>query len=321
MTSQAGREQLFFKIAVYFAVITAVIGMLNLAASGAITLSSMGTETIPGQSVPDLSGVSSSSTLTSKTLDYTTLAGFIQNTTITNSGWVRSDGTGWTSQNPGWLAGPDYLSVAGVKTVNGVYDNIYHISNSDSSIPIDFIIYGGTDSNNEQFGYFIECTANTISLVSAVDNPLISPWSTLTFSGSNTAPTIETKFNPITRTINIIVNTVDAGTMTLPPSYNDPSLSGLVPTYAGMATDKGGVELHSIDGSFGFASTYASNPLGDLYNALGAFVAMATMFLTIIAAMIGLTTNPAVPFWLWAILGLPALATDVLIYLEMARGN
>lgn len=324
MVSPVGREQLFFKIAVYFAIVTAVTGLLNLAASGAITLSSMNTDTIPGQTTPDLSSVTGISNNIITTMDFTNASGYAKNNTVVDGDtifgdhWARSDGTGFVSTIPYiyQISGsPSWLSVLGSTIQNGNYDSIYNIHNSDSFTDIYIIV---CSDKGKTMGYFIKLDNNGVSLLK-LPGAGYQTISSMSYPQANAASKIETQYNPSAGTVVIILDGYTVGTFS---GVSSADLS-LYNTFTGIGVLKDGVIVSSIEGKFTYLSNsnHMSNPLGDLIDAVGQFVAMASLFLSMIGAMLGLTTNPAVPFWLWAILGLPALATDCLIYLELARGD
>lgn len=306
-----GREQLFYRILLFFAVFTAFTGMLNLAQTGAITLGNFGNEYMPGQTAAQISLFTSSPPTNIQ--DYTTDSGYVHNMTVIESNifgdlWTRSDGVGYTSGAT--LLGDQavYLSLLSAVTQNGIYDNTYNIINNDPLTVIYTPLYASVDGAGFARGTFIRFDNNGVSLVDSTEYTFDTPYSSITFPNANLGKALNVKYNPSTGSTQILIDGVNVGTVTAaaPPDYL------AVTSHAGIAASEAGVVISSVTGSFQLIQTH--NLITDTLAAGAAFVSM-------LAAIFGLTSNALVPFWAWAIIGLPCIATLALIYLELVRGN
>lgn len=335
--AQSGREQMFFKILVFFAIITAITGTLNMANAGTITLGDFGSseymQTIPGQASPNVGvslGGSDSGTTTYGTQDYTTSTGYNHNLTTSSSSlgsdmFVRSDGIGFMSSFvPVQYPNIAYLDVAGGSANNNIYDYIYHVYNTFSGYPFYTIVSGSEGGNGFISGFLIKYDVNSVSIVNS--NDINNPIQSFSYPYSNQAQTVETVFDATAGAVAVYVDdnyvgtfsSVSYGGNTLGAGTGGASSSSGV-YYVGVAASHYGMEVSSIDGTF-----VADNPVSwwdSVMDKVNGLVIFGSMFLSLLGTMTGLTSNALVPFWLWAIIGIPCIATLILIYLEIARGD
>jgi hypothetical protein len=311
MSAQLGREQLFYRILVFFAVFTAFTGLLNLSQSGQITLGDLGNGYVPGQAAVDMTSISSASGTTVIDQVYTSSTGYLPNLTIvaTNafSGdtWTRSDGVGYeVSYIPVTGNQQAYISVKGLKPENGIYDATYHIYNQFQDHPF-YILLAGSSFSSSVSGLYVKYDQQGVYLVNSFAKTTII--NSLQFQNANQGTTYRTVYNSATATVQIYIDGSYAGEL----KDNSASAGGIGDVQCGMAADYTGLQLSEIDGKF--TIPLVNDPITAL---LAPATALFSMFLTVF----GLTSNTAVPFWIWAIVGLPCIATLVLIYLELARG-
>lgn len=332
MSDLSGREGLFLKILVFFAVITAITGVFNLVNEGAISLGDFGSgdymQTIPGQTVPNL-GVASSSTsptATFGTQDYTTSTGYNPNITkvegsiLSGDTWTRSDGIGYESiYVPS--SGIASLSVGGASPDNNAYDLTYHVFNQFANEPFYTLIAGAEVGSGTISGFYVKYDINGISIVHS--NDVYNNLDSLPYYHASTATTIETIYDYSKQTVTVILDGTNVGELSH-LSYNGASpVSGAASNsgvfYAGMGASHWGVQLSSIDGTFAVDQPF--DFWSDMFSKINGLVIFGSQFLSLLGSMLGLTSNALVPFWLWAIIAIPCLATLVLIYIEIARGD
>jgi hypothetical protein len=332
---QTGREQLFMKILVFFAVITAITGVFNLCNANSLSLGDFGSsdymQTIPGQSVPNL-GVAStavtSSGSTFGTQDYTTSTGYNHNITkvgsdlISGDTWTRSDGIGYESVYiPASGLPLAFIDLAGASPINNVYDVTYHIQNQFGNEPFYTLISGSEVGGGQISGFYVGYDSNGIYAVNI--NDVYNHLSSSSFPYASSGTTIQSLYDFQQGTVTIIIDGTTAGTLT-GLSYGGTSAgSGAASNsgvyYAGMAASHWGLQLSSVDGTFILSQPF--DFWSDMLSKINGLVIFGTQFLSLLGSMIGLTSNALVPFWLWAIIAIPCLATLVLIYIEIARGD
>jgi hypothetical protein len=312
-----GREQLFLKIMVFFAVVTAFTAIINLASSGAVTLGDMGSgnymQTLPGQVSPNINPGESGNSIQGTIQDYTTSTGYNQNFTkistefIAGDTFIRYDGVGYLSvYTP--ISDPKlaYLDLIGVTPVNNVYDVTYHVYDQFSDAPF-YVLYSGAETGSGfVVGSFVKFDTSGISLV---DNRAIGTiLQSIPYPYANSGQTIETKFNPVDHTLEVSIDGNDAGTFTSVIG------TGSVGLYnGGIAASKSGLQVHEIDSNFVIILSQQSVDTNILSSIAG--------FFSMVGSMLGLTSNPLIPFWLWACMGIPCLSALVLIGIEVVRGD
>lgn len=311
MAQTMGREQLFYRILVFFAVFTAFTGLLNLAQTGQITLGSFGNGYVPGQAVPQIGLFTS--TPPTNIQDYTTDTGYVHNMTVIETNlfgdlWTRSDGVGYTSGSAFTSNQAVYLSILSAVTQNGIYDNTYNVINSDPQTVIYTPLYAAVDGSGFASGTFVRFDNNGISLVKSNEYVFDTPFNSISFPSANMGRALNVKYNPSTGIAVVVIDGATGGSLTVPPPPDYLS----VRSYAGLATSKSGVVISSVTGSF---------QILQLHNLITDTLAAVTEFVTMLGAIFGLSSSALVPFWVWAIIGLPCIATLTLISLELARGN
>lgn len=316
------REKLFLVILVFFAIITAITGAVNLINSGVITLGDFGSadymQTIPGQVSPPIGGVGGTPGTTYATYgrqDYTSSSGFAPNITkistsvVSGDTFTRSDGVGYSSSYIPLTSPLAYLSVVGASPTGTVYNIKYRVYNQFQSFPFYILISGSDVGSNQISGFFAKFDSNGIHAVHTTN--LNNHLSTINYPYASGSQDIETRFDYTTNTVEILINGASVGTLT------NLNYGGVTPQSgafnAGVAASHSMLQVSSIDGTF----------IGEIPNSvdlLSGLLTFATQLLSMVTIFFGLTSNPLVPFWLWAIIGIPCVATLYLIYVEIARG-
>jgi hypothetical protein len=326
-----GREQTFFKIMFFFILITAITGILNLANTGAITLGDIGSssygQTLPGQTVPDISVRESTTSSESGgdvvgNQDFTTASGYDSNITqvstsiLSGDMWLRSNGVGYESTyTPASWPQLAFINFRGAQSTNGVYDVTYHVYNQFGSSPFYTLVSGSETGSGFVSGFYVKYDTNSISVVHDAD--ISNPLSTISYPGASNGQTIQTQYNPSAGTVNVIIDGNYAGQFTN-LNFNGQQ-AGVAQYQAGIAASHYGLQVNGVDGTFKKEKTF--DFFSDLFDKINALVVFGSQFLSLVASMLGLTQNPFVPFWLWAIIALPCIATLILIYIEIARGD
>jgi hypothetical protein len=337
MTSQMGREQIFFKILVFFSIITAITGIFNLASTGVIDLGDLGSgdymQNLPGQAVPNVGIQKTSSSESAESFgpqDFTTAGGFNQNitrvgtNTFSGDYFSRYDGIGYQATYvsplyPNWAT----INFAGLSPTNNVYDVTYHINNQFGNFPFYTLIYGSEVGGNLVSGFYIKYDQSSVSIVhsSAIDSPIYS----VPYGSANTASTVETVYDSEQGNVNVYVDgglaatfsNVQYGGVSLTGKGGAASNSGVY--YCGVAASHWGLSVSGVDGTFVLETPFSF--WGDFWDKVNGLVVLAQQVISLAAAFFGLTSNALVPFWLWAIIALPCIATLVLIYIQVARGD
>lgn len=322
-----GREEMFQKIMVFFAVVTAITAIFNLAASGDITIGDFGSDILPGQAIPNIEvpnipGYSTNLTLTEQ--DYTASDGYDPNVTIIKGGWfalgpywTQADGIGMTCTNIPILppSTPAYLLIKGVLAT----DNIYSVTYTMNAPGQEFntIIYRADPQDPGLYIKFDNDGAHLFGTMFVIEDYY--------YPGANNARTIKTEFNTLQKYIDLWID--GNYVYRFDKLKEDTKVIAKYPNtyYAGVTSYQTGVIVEKIETKI---QRNAPDPgllysLGfdGLWNLLSGSLNAVISFGSLIAVSLGMTSNPAVPFWLWAIIGLPCVATNILIYLEMIRGN
>jgi hypothetical protein len=356
MASQ-GREEMFFRIAVFFAIVTAITGICNLANAGTITLGSLGTSDgkIPGQmeaySPITLNeggyaeGADNATGAVITDLDFTTAAIVNQNVTKTIGGsWTLTAGTGevLTSLpllsgvlNPSAIILRNTRSTSGTYTVNAKVNNAgggsfyvfprYQGGNNGNDLKVVFAsdgvhikkfpLYLGVFDNGDDYFYPLPNSQDTIMGGSTITTVLEE-----TVSATNV-------FNSPDYTAKLTVSKDGTALFTsgvrsiLPGTYTNSQIY-----HGGAGSDTVGFIV------MGFPTTNLLDTNNQIISGSGQAASVSIfdlagrMFDSVVSAIgllgiaLGVAQDPLVPFWLWAIIGLPCLATDFLIYIEIARG-
>lgn len=312
---------------VFFAVVTAFTAIINLASTGAVTLGDMGSgnymQNLPGQVSPNInSGASNAAQniIQGTVQDYTTATGYDANFTkvstelIAGDMFIRSDGIGYDSIYTA-LFDPKlaYLDLIGVIPVNNVYDVTYHVYNQFEDSPFYTLIGASETGNGFVSGFFVKYDMAGISAVNNV--ALESPLQFIAYPYASDGQTIETKFNPVAKTVDVYIDNNFAGTLTdwtyggVSPQAGEGSYNG------GVAASGPGLQVHEIDSKFQIIKGTTANTID--FNIISSIAG----FFSMIGSMLGLTTNALIPFWLWACMGIPCLAALVLIGIEVVRGD
>lgn len=324
--ANSGREAYFHKILVFLAIITAITGIINLTASGSVGIEDLGSgdymQTLPGQSVPNIAIGSTGTpgamgTATEGTQDYTTASGYDPNLTsistnfVSGDQWSRSDGVGFASLYTD-LYGLAYLNVIGAVPSDNKYDLTYHVYNQFSASPFYTMVTGSETGSWHISGYYIEYSENTVALVHSTDvNTKISY---INYPYASSGQKIRTLYDVSRGEIEIDIDDQPVGVLD-----GAPTSAGQY--QCGVAASHSSLDVSSIDGTFTKGASSTPGFWDGLIGQINGLVVFGSEFLGLLGACLGLTSNALIPFWLWAIIGIPCIATLILIYLEMARGN
>jgi hypothetical protein len=346
-----GREQLLHRILIWLVLYTTIISVFNLAYSGNITLADMsavGGGTIPGQISVYNQGMNTGGTYiesantasgTSVTgIDFTTGSPIDPNiTTLIGGTWTVVGGTGLMLTGlPAFgidpILNPSVVLVRNAQSVNGVYTINAKVDNSNAGgsfyvYPRFITGYSGSDLKVvfASDGIHIKKFPLYLGIFDNGDDYLYP----MTGAQSATGSTITTKLTEAVSTKN--ENTPDyTAQLTVIKDGSTlftTSVRSILPgnnindqvRHGGIGSDTinfvvmGFPGTHVLDTSATIISgtnPAANDPLSSASNVL-------TLFLT----ALGVTSGALVPFWLWAIIGLPCLAVLVFIYLEVLRGD
>ena len=327
----ADREHLFFKILVFFAAVTAITGIINLTNTGTVDLEDIGSsdygQTIPGQVSPN---IGSNQIIQSTNIqDYQSATGWSDNFTklsyqlIAGDEWTRSDMTGFSSQYTPelsfWGDTWAYLDLLGIiPDSTGLYTVNYDVSNSYSTQPYAVYVVAGDAGYWEASGIFLyfdqySITAQEYGLDDLFSHAQIEGTETLDYGYASSVQAIKTVFDPRSDTVAVYADNQYVGTISNLGSERvtgNPGYFSNVIFYGGIAATGNGMQVHNVKSNFQLRSEEEANIL----SAIAGFFSM-------IGILLGLTSNALVPFWIWAIIGIPCLATLALIGYEMARGN
>jgi hypothetical protein len=332
-------------VLMFFAAWTGFTGVLNLMSpsvpdSQRITWDTIGSMggSIPGQVVYVVSPVSA---ITQQ--NYTDAAGYNHNFTVEKQSWLSDFGT-WTQGSTGYVltaksspnlfvgARDPVLYLNNVVAINGVYTVSYVIDNvpgeSFAIIPRYSPTGAGTNVNQGGLnGYNIRVvfSSDGVHIPNIVDGEadyFFYPMqdAQLTIPGGSE---ITSDYNP---TLNQVTITKDGNILF--------AVSGIQPinTLVAGPLYYGAVSSNTIGFTVvGTAAAFSSNPTnsGD-YNVWSGLATLITgivpggqaivQFFAIIGAAIGLTSDPVIPFAVWAIIGIPQIAFLIYLGLKIARG-
>jgi hypothetical protein len=334
-----GREELALRIFVLFSIITAITGAVNMMNDGTITIHDLGSgdyrQTIPGQASPMIyspatTSMNGAAAITATTLDFTSTAGFNPNFTkvatslFSGDTFTRSDGIGYeSSYTPAQYPNLAELDIKGTTPSNGVYNVVYHVYNQFSDYPFYTYVSVAETGNGFVSGKMIEYSPEGISLVDS--NSINTKIDTVNVLYSNEGYTYETVFDSTTGNVDVYIDNSFIATL------SDSSLAGMgassqsanpdVGVYnAGIAASHNALSVSQIDGNFALTQSQLQDPLTTIANFLWSLLLLGYQFLAMIGAILGLSQNALIPFWAWAIIGLPCIAALLIIYIEIARG-
>jgi hypothetical protein len=344
---QTGREELFFKILIFFAVFTAIAGILNVASSGTITIKDMGSAvsggsqgSIPGQVVV-VEGATSAYFEGADTgvgavlggIDFTTASSINQNVTSLLKGtWTLVPGKGLVLTALNWwptVFPQNVILIKNIQSVGGVYTVNTKVDNSEA---------GGDFWITPRWMQDAASTQSLIVVFSSdgvhIKNPLSwgltdsgdyyfypLPGASTTISGGSTITTV------LTEVVSAGSNVDYTSTLTI-------SKDGTVLFTKNVVSIVQGLQVKIIHGGAGSNNVnfiiqgFPSTSILD--NSVQSLSGPATLttdplsilgnFLGLIGAILGLTNQSVVPFWLWCIVGLPCIAVLTLIGIEILRG-
>jgi len=337
------REQLFFKVVLFFALLTAVTGILNMAAAGTLTLGNLDSMSNPGASIPGqiFPNVSSSSTAgwgcTTVVAgnDFTSSTGYNLSSVVQfgalplGNPWTQENGVGYVLTG-NWPYSSSQFVIAGVQpNANGVYDVTYNINDS-----VNTQFYVDIAGNPSQNYLQVAVTNSYVGIVNSYNHYVSNP-SQVFFQASGdyvaTVTSIETIYNPSVPSLNVII-TSGSGPSSFSASTSAITFIGnpYSSIYAGVQAWQNGFAVEQINSAGGIitSSTQYVTPvvtgipfIDAIIQAGGAILSSLGQFGALIATFLGLGTYSVVPFWLWAIFGLPCLAFIVIFGIEIARGD
>jgi hypothetical protein len=355
------REELFFRILIFFALFTAVTGGLNLASSGTFTIKDMSmivsggpSGSIPGQiSVQPGSGFGSyqegantaeGAIITD--MDFTTLPTINQNVVSLFGGtWTLTNGRGLVLTSLPFFTGlwePSVVSLRNAMSVGNIYtmnvkvDNsisggdfyVYprHVSGySGSDLKVvfssdgvhikKFPLYFGVADNGDDYFYPLPSAQNTIPGGSTITTVLTEVVSTQSSNVPDYTAHLTVSKDGTTLFTDQTVRSVMPGT-----SINDYLRHGAAGSDSLNFAVMGFSSIQARDNSSLITSPGTTPTTGTPESLILAGINAIWQFLGLIGPILGLSNQSIVPFWLWAIVGLPCIATLILIYIEIARG-
>lgn len=326
--------KLFLGLLMFFGIWTGFVGIANMSASGEISMSDMSALAgpIPGQVSPNIGGINFGINNETNLQDFTLTEGYSSDITIVEMGilgfffptWTQEDGVGYVSQQDVLQTSilgsrPTEIYLRGSKPVNGVYVTAYNIANPNPSQEFYTQVYRlGSGA-----GYYVRYNLDGIALyhISEVGYGFdITPVSTAAFPNANNGKEYRTEYNPGQGTVSVVIDGMNAGTLTgIPPIGASQYTSDT--SFAGVATYHAGLIVQSIYGVF-------QTPLGKttdigttIWNFFKTVWEALNAFWSLISAAIGLSSSPVVPAGVWAVVGLPCIATLIYLGLKLARGG
>lgn len=258
-------------------------------------------------------GVSGAAVPTTNIQDYTSPTGYDLN--ITQSDIGISLGTKWTQGATGYVCTdipfyppyqPAFLYMIDVvKNSAGEYDVTYSIDNVPEQ-PFYMSIYSVGQDN----GLFVKADSNGFHLqtlgVLGFSNDVVTMLQYPSADITSGTSTYQTKYNPSAQTVTVIKDNQDVGTF-----YNVPPV-GVGSDYPGIAY--GGVATYSK----GFT---ISEAIG-IFTTVAAKAAASNLdFLAMLAAILGFTSAPLVPAWIFAAVFFPQLAGILYMSIQLIRGT
>lgn len=340
------REELFFKILIFFAVFTAVSGVLNVAASGTVTIKDMGTAvsggasgSIPGQVIvvegatgAYIEGADTGSGAVLGGIDFTTAPIINQNVTSLLKGtWTLVPGKGLVLTALNWwptVFPQNVILIKNVQSTAGIYTVEYLVDTTESggdfwvtprwmqdaastqSLIVVFasdgvhiknpLSWGLTDAGDYYF-YPLPGASTTIAGGSTITTQLtevVSAGSSVDY----TSTLIVSKDGAVLFTKNVVSIVQGPLVKIIHGGAGSNNVNFVIKEITTPLLDN---SLQSLSGP----AKWTNDPLDILGNFFG-----------LIGAILGLTNQSVVPFWLWCIVGLPCIAVLTLIGVEILRG-
>ena len=340
------REELFFRVLIFFALFSAVAGILNVASSGSITINDMGLAVsggsqgaIPGQVVvvggatsAYIEGADTAPGAVLGGIDFTTAPIINQNVTSLLKGtWTLVPGKGLVLTALNWwptVFPQNVILIKNIQSTAGIYTVEYLVDNTESggdfwvtprwmqdaastqSLIVVFasdgvhiknpLSWGLMDAGDYYF-YPLPGASTTIAGGSTITTQLTEVVS----SGSSvdyTSTLIVSKDGAVLFTKNVVSIVQGPQVKIIHGGAGSNNVNFVIKEITSPILDN---SLQSLSGP----TEWTNNPLDILGNFLG-----------LIGAILGLTNQSVVPFWLWCIVGLPCIAVLTLIGIEILRG-
>jgi hypothetical protein len=318
-----GEAKLFLMILTMFAIWTGVIGIVNMAGSGTISINDMAALSgpIPGQVMPAIGTIQSLDTGNSLVYsqDFTNSTGYSLNVTSKKGSWSQSNGIGYTCTGVPLLPlfEPAELYPINAVSTNNVYEIHYQITNPNPND--DFYIVLSLGGNPETFLRFEPAGIHLSKLakISLLNFPM-NDHEFFPYVGANTLSDIRVLYNPVLGTAEVIINeqeSIHTFTDTGTP------ITGAILANGGVATYHPGLVVKSMTGQFMTQSEGDANWITLLINAVKTIISAVVGFGNLISQIIGLSGQQTVPVWIWAIFGLPAIATLAYMAFKLWRGS
>lgn len=324
--------KLFLMILTFLAVWTGIIGVVNLSSSGQISMGDFAALSgpVPGQLSPDLGSYQvglGNESLAVTGQDYTNSSQWSVAVTgssgaIAAGECTQTDGIGFVCTKVfGYLPfQPAQLFIRDVSPVNGVYDIKYTIENPSTTEPFYTEVYAlSLDVIGVPTGYYIKYDNSGLHLMNLGVFGMGSPLQNIGFTNANHVTDIETKYNPGAGTCEVLMNGVSAGTFN-----NIPAPTGTGITFGGVGTYGSGLVVKAAYGSFNVNKAYTTNNgdwISAIINFLLSMINAALSFATLIGAAIGLSGSSVLPVGIWAVLGIPCIATLIYLGFKLWRGT
>jgi len=340
------REELFFRILIFFALFTLVTGVVNLAASGSITIRDVSAAVSSGVGVSGTTNLAGTYTEGANTasgtsitgIDFTTIPQINQNvTTLIGGPWTLTSGQGLKLTGLPLLPGalnPSAVILRNAQSVNGIYTENVLIDNSMSGG--DFYLfprfidgYSGSDLKVvfSSDGVHVKKFPLVWGFIDAGDDYFYPmPGASTTLAGGSTITTALTEsvssspsnIPDYTAKLTVSKDGVTLFTTTARAILPGNNINDMV-RHGGAGSDSQNFIVK------GFASTpildtSASIISGSLGGASMNPSDAPAGFLSLVGAAFGVNQAAIVPWWLWLIVGGPCLAVMSLIYIEILRG-
>ena len=360
------REELFFRILIFFSLFTGVVGVINLAAGGSFSIGDLGlmvsgggnTGQIPGQMTlggslaPYTEGANTADGVSLTGVDFTVAAIVNQNVTSKIGGpWTLTPGTGLVLSNvpilPSFMS-PNLVVLRNTKSTDSTYDVSVLVDNSVAGGT--FYVYPRIVSVEasqliSSYDLRMEFSADGIHLkkfppiggiIDAGDDYFYPmPGASTTIIGGST---IRTTLTEVPSTVSgsnpdksSILTVWKDGTLLFTTNVRS-IFTGAVSNDRVRHGSAGSDYINFVVKGFpstNLLSTSATliSGSGSVFDWIGGFLGgvfdamkIAGGFLSLIGAALGLSGTSLVPFWFWAIVGLPCIAVMIMIYIEIARG-
>jgi len=357
--AQLAREQLFQRILIFFAIVTAITGIFNMAYAGQLELSTFSgvsdsASAIPGQVVGGfgigsasgyIEGANTAIGTVINEIDFTTSEQINSNvTTIVSGTWTLIQGTGLTLTSTPILSGinpdlnPSVVAARNVQSENGTYTISVTVNNDNAGgsfyvYPRFISGYSGSDLKVvfDTDGVHIKKFPLYLGVFDNGDDYFFAYDQAQDTSGSSTITTelqevVSQQLSNTPDYISTLTVTKDGDelfTTNVRSILAGTNINDQV-RHGGVGSDTVGfiIEGFSNTAMVDNSSSFFSGSQGIAGDPSGVNPLGAFYsFFDLIAQVLGLTQNAFVPFWLWAIVAIPCLSTLTLIGLAMLRGN